>query len=116
MPAVSWTSALRNPLPRPRHSSANCPSRPWPASRGDSTAEPAFRKPTFSLIVPTRGRIEQLRRLLDSLVATAAHPVLLEVVLVVDEDDLPSVQFKYDGLSLKRVVLPPGQTMGQLNT
>lgn len=78
-------------------------------------AKPALRQPLLSLIVPTRGRTEQLRRLLDSLIATASHPQLMEVVLVVDEDDLPSIQFRHDSLLLKRVVMPPGQTMGDLN-
>src|SRR5262245_33260890 len=78
-------------------------------------AEPVLLRPTFSLVVPTRRRAEQLRRLLDSLAATAAHPRLIEVILVVDEDDIPSLQFQYDGLPLKRVIGQPGQTMGNLN-
>jgi hypothetical protein len=72
--------------------------------------------PTLSLIIPTRQRTVPLRRLLDSLTATAAHPQGLEVVLVVDADDQPSIAFEHPSLSLTRVVVPPGQTMGALNT
>jgi hypothetical protein len=77
--------------------------------------ERSFCCPILSLIVPTRGRVVQLQRLLDSLQSTAAHPRQVEVVLVIDEDDAPSISFRHDGLPLKRVILPPGQTMGCLN-
>ena len=72
-------------------------------------------RPTFSLIVPTRGRKALLRRFLDSLTATATHPETLEVILVVDEDDLESVHFSFSALTLKHVVVSPGLTMGALN-
>jgi GT2 family glycosyltransferase len=78
-------------------------------------AERAFCCPLLSLIVPTRGRVAQLQRFLDSIQSTASHPRQLEVVLVIDEDDAPTLKFRHDGLSLKRVLLPPGQTMGCLN-
>jgi glycosyltransferase involved in cell wall biosynthesis len=71
--------------------------------------------PTFSLLVPTRARTPRLRRLLDSLLATARDPRRIEVVLVVDEDDPESVAFHHDGLPLTRVVVPPGRPMGELN-
>ncbi len=71
--------------------------------------------PTFSLIVPTRQRTGQLRRLLDSLAETAAHPKRLEIVLVVDEDDAASVVFCHDALAVKLVVVAPGLPMGALN-
>jgi hypothetical protein len=100
--------------------------------------------PALSLIVPTRERTGQLRRLLDSLAATASRPEALEVVLVVDADDQASLDFlagfKGEGraggvspllganeasprqtgglrppLALSRVVVPPGQSMGALN-
>ena len=74
------------------------------------------RRPTFSLIVPTRERVASLRRFLDSLLVTAAHPETIEVILVVDADDAASVAFRYDGLAVRQVVGPPGQTMGDLNT
>jgi hypothetical protein len=71
--------------------------------------------PTFSLIVPTRGRVSALYRLLDSLAGTAARPEALEVVLVVDADDLLSQSVRHQVLSLRPVVVPAGQTMGALN-
>jgi hypothetical protein len=71
--------------------------------------------PTLSLIVPTRHRLGQLRRLLDSLAATATRPDALEVVLVVDADDPASAAVTHPGLRLKRVTVPPGLTMGALN-
>jgi glycosyltransferase involved in cell wall biosynthesis len=73
------------------------------------------RRPMLSLIVPTRGRPEKLRRFLDSVVATAAHPERLEVILVVDADDPPSLFFNDPRLPLRRVVGSPGRTMGALN-
>jgi glycosyltransferase involved in cell wall biosynthesis len=69
----------------------------------------------FSLIVPTRGRPDGLRRLLDSLRHTAHTPTSIEVIAVVDEDDQESQTFEYVGLQLKRVVVSPDQTMGSLN-
>ncbi len=72
-------------------------------------------RPALSLIVPTRKRVQQLRRFLDSLVATASHLSDLEVVLVVDEDDAESKAFTYHGLPIRLVVGPTGQSMGALN-
>jgi glycosyltransferase involved in cell wall biosynthesis len=74
------------------------------------------RRPTFSLIVPTRQRPAQLGRLLDSLAATAARPEALEVVLVIDADDPASVRVAHARLAVKRVVVEPGLPMGALNT
>jgi hypothetical protein len=71
--------------------------------------------PDFSLIVPTRGRPEQLRRFLASVATTVQRPEAVEVVLVVDADDPASLQIPGDGLRLRHVVVPPGQTMGALN-
>ncbi len=76
------------------------------------TGQPA----TLSLIVPTRGRAEQLRRLLASLAETAAHPEALEVVVVADEDDPASHAVRCAGLNVRTVIVPPGLTMGALNT
>ena len=71
--------------------------------------------PTFSLIVPTRQRSSQLRRLLESVAATAAHARAIEVVLVVDEDDRASRAFAFNGLNVKKVTVTPGLPMGALN-
>ena len=72
-------------------------------------------RPLLSIIVPTRQRTESLRRMLDSLAATADRPEAFEVVLVVDRDDSPSIAFRYPTLALTHVRVPPGQTMGALN-
>jgi hypothetical protein len=69
----------------------------------------------FSLIVPTRGRPDQFRRLLDSLRNTARNAASVEVIAVVDADDAASQGLEYPGLALQRVIVPPGQTMGRLN-
>ncbi|VTR94384.1 Uncharacterized protein OS=Bradyrhizobium sp. CCGE-LA001 GN=BCCGELA001_35048 PE=4 SV=1: Glyco_tranf_2_3 [Gemmata massiliana] len=72
-------------------------------------------RPSFSLIVPTRGRVEKLRRFLDSVARTACHPERIEVVLVVDADD-PASLVEHPKLSVRPVVVPPGLTMGALNS
>ena len=69
----------------------------------------------FSLIVPTRGRRDGLRWLLQSLRGTAANPESVEVVAVMDEDDLETQAVTSAGLRLEKVVVPRGLTMGQLN-
>jgi GT2 family glycosyltransferase/SAM-dependent methyltransferase len=69
----------------------------------------------ISLIVPTRGRVIQMQRFLDSVLATARRPQGLEIVMVVDSDDSESQKFKYDGLKLITVVVPVGASMGALN-
>src|SRR5262249_38893742 len=71
--------------------------------------------PDFSLIVPTRGRPEQLRRFLASVAATARAPDALEVVLVLDDDDSASTCVTDEAIPLRHVVVRPGQTMGALN-
>lgn len=72
-------------------------------------------RPGLSLIVPTRHRIESLQTCLDSLYLTATSPPTLEVILVVDDDDPATLAFQYEKLTLRKVVVPPGQTMGRLN-
>lgn len=69
----------------------------------------------FSLIIPTRDRVEQLGRLLDSLVATTSRRDELEVILVVDEDDTATRAFAFEGLTVKQVAVEPGLPMGTLN-
>jgi glycosyltransferase involved in cell wall biosynthesis len=70
----------------------------------------------LSLIVPTRGRPDQLRRFLDSLSQTAADPAHLEVVLVVDDDDPETIAVRDAGVPLRQVVVPRGLPMGSLNS
>ncbi len=69
----------------------------------------------FSLIVPSRGRPESLRRFLASVAETAAELDTIEVVLVSDADDPDTAQVDGQGLRLNRVVVAPGLTMGALN-
>lgn len=71
---------------------------------------------TISIIIPTRGRPDHLRCLLDSFKATTKRPKSMEIVLVMDDDDNDSLKFTYDGFSIKRVVVKPGLNMGALNS
>jgi hypothetical protein len=68
----------------------------------------------ISLIIPTRGRREQLIQLLEDLREKTKNPDRCEILLVIDHDD-PGSQVDIAGLSVKHVVGPPGRTMGQLN-
>jgi GT2 family glycosyltransferase len=70
----------------------------------------------FSLLVPTRGRPDHLRRLLDSLVETTFRPQELEVVLGIDDDDAESRQVAHRVPHLTTTIVPRGVTMGALNT
>lgn len=69
----------------------------------------------FSFLLPTRGRPELVKRLFQSIVATTTHLDRLEIILSVDDDDLESQALTDDRLHLKRVVLPRGAMMGELN-
>ena len=69
----------------------------------------------YSLLLPTRGRPELVRRFLESVAETALVPAALEVVLCLDEDDKASQSIQFSALSLKKVVVPPGLSMGRLN-
>jgi hypothetical protein len=70
--------------------------------------------PLISLLVPTRGRPAQLRRMLDSVSRTASHPERVEVILVIDEDD-PASLATHPRLTVRHVIGPPRRTMGALN-
>ena len=69
----------------------------------------------LSVILPTRRRTAQLRRLLESLRERTANPEALEVILVIDQDDRESQEFEWSGLRLEKAVVNPGSTMGQLH-
>lgn len=69
----------------------------------------------FSLIVPTRGRAQELRRFLGTVRDTARDPSSIEVIAVIDVDDPESCEFSFTDLQFARVLVPPGQTMGSLN-
>jgi len=53
--------------------------------------------------------------LLDSIQATTRNLDEVEVILVIDEDDRETAQFQYEGVILKRVLVPPSLIMGELN-
>ncbi len=61
---------------------------------------------TFSLLLPTRGRTDDLGRLMDSILVTARHPEGLEVILYVDEDDAESIDFVFPSLPMIKHVGP----------
>jgi hypothetical protein len=44
----------------------------------------------ISLLVPTRGRPQLLQRLFDSLAETTSRLERIEIVLYIDDDDLPT--------------------------
>lgn len=69
----------------------------------------------ISLLLPTRGRPALLQRLFDSIVATTENLPALEVILYIDEDDLPSQQIEHPSLSLVKLIKRPGETMGRMN-
>lgn len=71
--------------------------------------------PMLSLLVPSRGRPDQLARFLASVAATVESPHLLEIVLVLDEDDGASATITHPNLRIVRAIGPAGRRMGQLN-
>lgn len=72
-------------------------------------------KPALALIVPTRGRPEQLRRFLASIADTARRPRMLEIILVIDADDPDSRAVDHEQLTIRRVIGASARTMGELN-
>jgi len=71
--------------------------------------------PWLSIIVPTRGRPEQLRCFIESLEATTLEPAGIEIVIVTDHDDETAEQLPKTTLHLKHQRVPPKLTMGALN-
>lgn len=69
----------------------------------------------FSLLLPTRGRVALVQRLLDSIVATSSDVGRVEVVLYIDKDDSASQTLSHPVLSLAKIIRPPGTTMGKMN-
>ena len=68
----------------------------------------------ISIVLPTRGRVALARRFLDSLTENAERPDLLEVILLVDDDDLPSLDFNYERIECVKIV-GERQRMGAYN-
>jgi ABC-type polysaccharide/polyol phosphate transport system ATPase subunit len=69
----------------------------------------------ISLLLPTRGRAELLRRFLESVLARSEQPELVEVVIYADEDDPGSHGFQVEGLEV-RTIVGPRASMGEYNT
>lgn len=73
--------------------------------------------PLLSLILPTRERPEGLSRFLESVVTTTTSLGEIEVVVVIDQDDLASLEYKPDdSVRVIRKIMPRGLTMGQPST
>jgi glycosyltransferase involved in cell wall biosynthesis len=56
----------------------------------------------FSIIIPTRGRPDGLRRVLDSFKATTSHLNSLEIILVIDSDDAVTLELDYDEFAVPK--------------
>ena len=69
----------------------------------------------ISLLLPTRGRAELLRRFLESVLARSEQPELVEVVVYADADDPASHGFQVEGLEV-RTIVGPRASMGDYNT
>lgn len=69
----------------------------------------------FSLLLPTRGRPKLVNRVFKSIIDTAHCIEDIEIVLCLDDDDLESQEISNENLSIKKVILPRGSTMGSLN-
>jgi ABC-type polysaccharide/polyol phosphate transport system ATPase subunit len=69
----------------------------------------------ISLLLPTRGRTELLRRFLESVLARSERPDLVEVVVYSDEDDPSSHGLQVEGLEV-RTIVGPRASMGDYNT
>ena len=75
----------------------------------------SIQNPIFSFIIPTRKKIDNLNRLLDSFQATTNCLDTIETILIVDDDDQASKNFNYHGITVKKVIAETGLAMGALN-
>lgn len=76
--------------------------------------------PTFSFLIPTRGRPDQLERMLTSVRDLTDRLDDVEIVLCMDEDDditriALEERLDVSPYRIRQVLVPPGQTMGALN-
>ena len=71
--------------------------------------------PRFSFLLPTRGRPKLVSRFFQSILETTGRVQDLEIILAVDEDDLESQNISHDQLTIKKITLPRGASMGALN-
>jgi len=70
----------------------------------------------FSFLIPTRGRTDLLNRLFQSILDTTTCIEDVEIVLCLDDDDIESQKVSHNKLAIKKVILPRGRAMGELNT
>lgn len=70
---------------------------------------------SFSFLMPTRGRPHLVSRFLQSVLETTTDPSRIEVVIAVDDDDLESQNIVENRLAFRKIVVPAGTTMGNLN-
>ena len=61
---------------------------------------------TFSLLLPTRGRPDAVRELLNSLKRTTRNPEQIELILYLDEDDALSHEIEDDVFTLVKLIRP----------
>ncbi|MEQ1845879.1 MAG: glycosyltransferase, partial [Nitrospira sp.] len=69
----------------------------------------------FSIIIPTRQRVDKLQGLFDSFLAMTHDLSRIEIILVIDDDDESSAAFECPGIHTERVVVKAGLKMGELN-
>lgn len=69
----------------------------------------------FSIIIPTRLRVDKLQGLFNSFLAMTHDLSRIEIILVIDDDDERSAVFECPGIHIERVVVKAGRKMGELN-
>jgi hypothetical protein len=74
-----------------------------------------MKRPSISLLLPTRGRHVLVERFFLSIVETASHLDQIEVILYVDEDDVDSHYLNSDFLKVTRII-GPRASMGTYNS
>ncbi|MFQ5754455.1 MAG: glycosyltransferase family 2 protein [bacterium] len=70
---------------------------------------------TISLLLPSRGRPKQLKRLFDSILKKTSNLSNVEIFLYLDEDDAHNYNLPNGSINLKKIV-GPRMTMGAYNT
>jgi GT2 family glycosyltransferase len=68
----------------------------------------------LSILLPTRGRPSLVYRLFESLSQTTSDAENLEVILYLDEDDIPSHEISYPLLKIIKLIRPVGKSMGKM--
>ncbi|MFZ3072825.1 MAG: glycosyltransferase [Thermodesulfobacteriota bacterium] len=68
----------------------------------------------ISVILPTRGRSEILKRHLESMVQTASGIKDVELILCMDEDDAESRGVTHPGIDIIKIIKPHGRPLGEI--